>query len=232
MISTILQDFSITHELLTLCCPKGYFIAYDVKGAAPAATQISYPKEWYQKYEDESYVMDDPTVRWGLANTGWERWSSLPQEFFVTPRAQLVMDDAASFGLKFGIVMVIESNQPDPKKTFFGAARSDREVSNAEVATILQTLESITKALDSFTNLTTDERIVLELRGQGQSVKEISQNLKISAATVKNRLHSGQKRLNAQNPTQTLLLAQSARLIETFDKQIIEVGSDRKIRSG
>ncbi len=51
-------------------CPSGYAIALHIRYTTPAFLFQTYPKEWMEYYSQNGLVLHDPTVRWGLANTG------------------------------------------------------------------------------------------------------------------------------------------------------------------
>ena len=73
----------------------GFAVALHVTFAAPRYLHQTYPKAWAKEYTSGGHVMKDPTVQWGMKNTGWVRWSDLADPHGVLTRA-------ADFGLRHG----------------------------------------------------------------------------------------------------------------------------------
>ena len=80
-------------------------------------------------------VMKDPIVRWGFGQTGAIRWSKLEQddEFGVIAQSR-------DFGMNYGIASAIEDGG---SRSVAGFARSDREFTDAEIATLGESLAEL-----------------------------------------------------------------------------------------
>jgi LuxR family transcriptional regulator len=138
-ISAILSQFRRDH-------PDGFAIALHIKFTAPRYLFQAYDSAWIDTYSREGLVMQDPTVRWGFANTGAVRWSALAE----TDGAR-VMARAAEHGLRFGATLALDSGGSRSVASF---ARGDRELTDAEIAALadkLEELHRLTRGLETLT---------------------------------------------------------------------------------
>lgn len=127
----------ITQRLRTLKAqvPGGFAMAFHVRFATPTFLLQTYPKTWADYYSQKGLVMSDPTVAWGFANTGTCRWSALD-----LPDPDDVIAQAASYGLKFGVVIAVEI---DGSRSFASFADAEREFSDDEIAAFHSHIKSL-----------------------------------------------------------------------------------------
>lgn len=112
--------------------PGGFAIALHIKFATSRYLLQAYEKDWIDTYNREGLVMHDPTVRWGLENTGSRRWSALKDL-----DSHGVFDRAAAFGLNYGLtVAIVEDGSP----SIASFVRADREFSDGEAGDIVADL--------------------------------------------------------------------------------------------
>lgn len=107
--------------------PGGCALALHFKFTAPAFLLQTYSAEWTAYYTQNSLVMRDPVVAWGLGytgHTGHRAWSSFAGE---DPAG--VMAAAADHGLNFGLVI---ATKDQGSRSVCGFARADREFSDIE----------------------------------------------------------------------------------------------------
>lgn len=123
--------------------PAGFAIALHVRFTAPRYLFQSYEKTWLDTYSREGLVLHDPVVRWGFTNEGTVRWSDLDDPAGVMTRAR-------AFGMTYGAVIALIH---DGSRSMGGFARSDREMTDAEVASLrsdLGELHDITAGVEAF----------------------------------------------------------------------------------
>ncbi len=96
--------------------------------ASPAFLFKTYATRWSDEYSRRGLMTDDPTIRWGLANTGSKRWSDLGDLDHAG-----VLDQAGLYGLSFGATVSVQTDQGRSLASF---ARSDREYTDGEIATL------------------------------------------------------------------------------------------------
>ena len=107
--------------------PAGFAVALHIKFTSSRYLFQAYRKDWLDYYSAHSFVMHDPTVHWGLQNTGHIRWSALNAD------DDTVMIKAAEHGLKFGFTASVLDQGSRSVASF---ARSDREFTDPEMASI------------------------------------------------------------------------------------------------
>lgn len=117
------------HEI----APAGYALGVQMTHMAPKFVFQTYPKAWLDHYSANGLIMVDPMVAWGFENTGNERWSALDDTAGV-------LSSAAEFGMKFGIVVAVES---DASRSIGGFAHPEREFTDDECATLLEGVQTI-----------------------------------------------------------------------------------------
>ncbi len=132
------------HEALSRLAhiaPAGYAIALHIGYAAPRFLFQTYPPGWRETYTREGLMMKDPTVRWGLSNTGWTKWSALESE-----DEHGVFASAAHYGIHHGVTYATDLGGSRSIASF---ARGDRDFSAAEltqIGTETERLHDITDA--------------------------------------------------------------------------------------
>lgn len=131
--------------------PKGYALAMHFKFTAPTYLLQTYDADWTAHYTQNSFVMQDPVVAWGLGASGARSWASFDGE---DPAG--VLQAAKEFGLRFGLVVsVLEEGS----RSVCGFARDDRDYTSAEVAEIevqVRELHKVTLDSESMSQLEKD----------------------------------------------------------------------------
>lgn len=92
-------------DKLSDIAPAGFAIALHVKFSTPSFMFQTYPADWMSHYTQNGLVLQDPTVLWGFANQGRISWADLED---TSP--DKVMEQAANFGLKYGLTIALEDN--------------------------------------------------------------------------------------------------------------------------
>lgn len=118
---------------LRAASPAGFAVALHVRFTSPRYLFQSYAKDWLDTYSREGLVLHDPVVRWGFANDGTIRWRDLDDP-------QGVMKRAAAFGLNHGAVIAFVR---DGTRSMAGFARSDRDLTDAEIIGLQHILEDL-----------------------------------------------------------------------------------------
>ncbi len=125
MVST---QFEISETLgqLNRLAPTGYALGMHIEYTTPKFMFQTYPKAWLDYYSSNGLIMSDPMVAWAFQEVGAKRWSDLDDPAGV-------MVKAAEFGMKYGLVVSIAS---DDSRSICGFANADREFSDDEIAEI------------------------------------------------------------------------------------------------
>lgn len=112
--------------------PSGHAIALHVRFTSPTYLFQTYDPTWVNIYTTEGYLINDPTVHWGFANTGTTRWSDID-----LPDPNRIMEKSAEYGIKYGACIACEI---DGSRSIASFARADREYQDDEIAEIEQLL--------------------------------------------------------------------------------------------
>lgn len=124
--------------------PTGYAIALHIRYTTPSFLFQTYPKAWIDHYSGQGLVMRDPTVRWGIDNTGTIRWSALAGD---DPDG--VLADAARHGLDHGFTAALDEGGSRSIASF---TRADREYDDDEMQRIeeqMRQLHEVTAEVDT-----------------------------------------------------------------------------------
>lgn len=95
----------------------------------------TYSRDWMHEYSRRGLLLVDPTVRWGVENLGWIRWSDL-----AALDEGGVLAAAAEFGLTYGVSISVEGGGTRSLGSF---ASGDAEFTDAQIATLSSDLEKL-----------------------------------------------------------------------------------------
>lgn len=140
-------------ENLDALCPAGYAIALHVRFVTPTYLFQTYEKSWTEYYSKMGWIMQDPTVRWGFENTGIIAWHAL-----ALGDTQGIFAKAAEYGLKYGFVFALET---DNSRSISSFARGDRNYSDDEIHEIRGILQMLHDKTLDVSQLSDEERIAL-----------------------------------------------------------------------
>jgi len=165
----------------------------------------TFNRDWIEHYIKNAYALRDPLVAWGISRTGATRWSEieLPDPF-------MIMDEAASFGLKFGVCI---SCGPMSSRTVASVARADREFSDEEIAALANTVLHLHHETEPPDNLTRAEIEALMVVASGERYAAGAARIGISESALKARLSSARKKLFARTSAEAIQRAKDYRLI-------------------
>ena len=129
------KQFEISETLgqLNKLAPTGYALGIHIEYTTPKFMFQTYPKDWLDYYSSNGLVMSDPMVAWAFQEVGVQRWSDLDDP-------QGVMDKAAEYGMIYGVVVSVAS---DDSRTICGFANADREFTDEEISEIQMHVVSI-----------------------------------------------------------------------------------------
>lgn len=198
-------ELSLLFKRLGDCAPGGYFAGLHVRFAAPLISVTTYDPSWVNHYTSNAYAMRDPMVAWGLSTEGRIRWSeiSLPDPFNI-------WGEAADFGLRYGVAI---SCGPITSRSVVGAARQDREFSDAEIEKIHGLVLTLHELSEPPTELTPAQVEALRCIADGDRHAAAAAKLGISESALKARLISARTRLMARTTSEAIQRAKEFRLL-------------------
>lgn len=192
---------------------------YGVQVTTPAAKPAryinsNYPYAWMERYAQENYAAIDPVLQHCLNTTLPAVW----QEATFSEAAPQMWEEAASYGIKYGISVPI--HDPSGLNGIFSLAR-DRSLPLKEVPAIMGEAQLLSNFLhvgmtrvviptaipESRIDLTERERECLQWAAAGKTAWEIGQILGIAERTAVFHLNNCVQKLGAQNKTQAVAKA-------------------------
>ncbi|TIL22101.1 MAG: LuxR family transcriptional regulator [Mesorhizobium sp.] len=104
------------------------------------AIMWNYPVEWQERYSKMDYARIDPIIKKGRKKVGAFRWSEVYKEVSTTENERRVLDEAATFGLRYGVTVPLHG--PGDSFAFMSFAQSsdcefqDRTITHLQFAAI------------------------------------------------------------------------------------------------
>lgn len=172
-------------------------------GAGSQYLDCTYPKEWYDEYNNGNYALFDPTVVVNLAWPGTRRWS----DFIVSyGDVRGIFKKAKKYSLNYGATICIRKSLG---YSFLTIAKSDREVSDSELQFLEVKLENMLEIVSGKIELSDFEISIIKLLSSGLNQEAVCVELSIPKPTLKNKIQDLKKKLNAKNSTE--IVAQALR---------------------
>jgi len=214
MLQNIIDDMEGMDARLMSIGPKGYMLALNIRYFTPEFYLATYPPQWVEIYTSRRYALFDPVTFWCRFNEGTTRWSEIEFGALRGP-GNLVMQQAESYGLKFGGATAIRNGAEARVKSVLCVAREDRELTDDELASLAEILEQISAAVGRHAGLSEPELEILRDLALGMTHNEIADARRISPATVKKRLERARVVLGARNGVHAVAIAAKRGLILT-----------------
>lgn len=190
-------------EFFASLAPAGHYAALRLGFFSPEEELNAFDPRWVNHYTVHGLALHDPLMRWIYSQNGVSRWSAL-----CVPDPMGVLGAYATFGMVYGAVICVTADEERPRRTFGYFARSDRELTDLELAELEATLRAAhfhdAEAEQVLTRAQTD---ALRLLSRGMRLKEIAFALNISESAVKARLKSAVGRMGARTPVQAASIA-------------------------
>ncbi len=173
--------------------PRGVMVGYHVRFSRPIRRVCTYPSSWITDYTRLNMIVADPSVIWCIQNEGFIRWSDLVRQI-ADPLD--VMRQAADAGLAFGVS--ISCGLPQ-SRSLLGAARSDREFTDPEIARMQELLQQGHALLDRATAMRPILVEALEAIACGMTYEQACAHLGISRTALRYRLHAARAALGVED---------------------------------
>ena len=206
MLQTLIPNLEDELAKLREIAPAGFILGFNYSFRGPEMMVTEYPEAWQAEYEERNYIMGDPILMWLAVHSGAVRWSDIK-----TPDFRGIMKRAEEVGLRYGAAISIKRGR---KRSFCTLARSDRELTDEEIAIVHSKFEVWCELTTNRAALTDKEIDVLRLLRDGVSQREIAERLKISEATVKQRTSGATSKLGASNRLHAVAIAMSRGYLE------------------
>lgn len=151
----MIQDTSIAALIQELDrrSPAGLAMALHIRFATPSYLLNTYPKRWLDQYSAQGMVLHDPTVRWGMHNVGFVRWSDLEKI-----DSGEVLERAKDYGLMNGLAVALVQSGSRSIASF---ARADRDYDGTEISDMVDMFELLHQATAARNRICEHDRKVL-----------------------------------------------------------------------
>lgn len=158
----------------------GFFLSLRSRGTSPLYTANTYPQAWIDQYTEKAYVLRDPITIWAMTVGGRVRWSSamLPDPFRIFRRA-------AEHGLRYGASV---THGALGSLTICSFARSDRELTDAEIAAVRDIIVALHDRFQLPKSLDDTERAILQAVARAQGISRVAADLGMADDVVKKRI--------------------------------------------
>lgn len=120
------DDLIALFDGLSARSPSGFAIGLHLDYTSSRYIFQSYARDWMEEYSRQGFLLLDPTVRWGLENAGWIRWSDLEA---ADPGG--VIATAKTYGLDYGVTVSVVDQTSRSLGSF---ASSEGEFSDGAIA--------------------------------------------------------------------------------------------------
>ena len=191
-------NFSFERECADIkrLAPAGYHIALHIKYTTPLHRLIDYPASWVAHYTAQAYGLRDPVVAWALSEIGSIRWSAitLPDPFDI-------LGQARAHDLVYGATV---STGPLDARTIGSLARSDRELTDDELAQAEMLITVLHRLLMPPRPLTPAQVAALRLIAQGHRYADAADALQISQSALKARITAARRHLRARTTAEAI----------------------------
>jgi DNA-binding CsgD family transcriptional regulator len=175
---------------------------------------MNWPQEWLALYRERGLAKIDPIPRWAIGSGAAVSWSEVMAALPAKDPGHEAYRIAASFGFREGFVTPVRTAGGDLGLVSVGG---DRGALVAEERLFLQTVSTAAlQRANSLMKLPRDagsgvlslrERECVQLLGQGFTDRDISQVLKVSAATTRFHIDNAKRKLGARSRPHLILLA-------------------------
>lgn len=125
-------------------CSAGYAVGLHLQYTASKYIFQHYSRSWMQEYSRRGFILSDPTVKWGVSNEGWIRWSDL-----AAADDAGVLGVAADFGLKYGVTISIADSSGRSLGSFASCDGEFADQTISELAKGLKDLHETTSNIAS-----------------------------------------------------------------------------------
>lgn len=214
MLQNIIDDIHGIEARLNLIAPMGYTLALNIRYFTPEFYLSTYPDEWVRIYTERRYALFDPVTVWCRFNEGKIRWSEIDIGV-LSKVGSHIMEHARTFNLLYGGSSAWLPLSGGGIKSVLCGARSDREMTDEELAELADILNLVSEAVGTNAGLSAVELEALRDLAVGLTHNEIADQRRVSPATIKKRLERARLVLGARNSVHAVAIATRRGLILT-----------------
>lgn len=202
-----MPDLTEIEDSLSALAPRGFTIGLHIRYSRPVRRVSTYPSAWIQTYTRQNLGVGDPMMIWCMLNEGAIRWSALPN---LIADPMNVMGQARRHGLTHGAAIACG---PVESRSYLGAARSDREFTDREMARMARLLDQAHGIVDRRSVLRPILVDALEAIACGMTYDQAAAALGISRTALRYRLRVARAELGVDDTPHAIRKAIDAGLL-------------------
>lgn len=205
------------HDLrISQVATSGYVLALQLNEfCRPELAYSSFPRAWFEHYTAMDFLLHDPVLEWATANSGAARWSEIAAASSST-RSLRVMEHAATYNLRFGVIFSTKNRMIGLKRCFLSCARPDREFIDDEIRELDELFHDALSLRSLTSDLTPACREVMNMLAVGMTQIDIALHLGISRDSVKKRIERACKALGARNASNAIAMAVEGNIVSAY----------------
>ena len=221
------------HALCSRLCQQlefdyfAYWAKFPTSFVKPYLVIISgYPTEWYERYNSEGYMANDPTIKYCENHITPLIWEFIEFRAGQIKQVRKVMSEAADFGLRSGIsvpvhgahgevalLSIVREDEPSRSRKLILASMPTIQVLSSYIHEAVRSVMSAEVIPIGQVQLTNRERECLLWAAEGKSSWEAAKILGISENTVIFHFKNASRKLNVSNRQQAVARAIAQGLI-------------------
>lgn len=202
MLHNDILGYAGAREKLVEIGSAGFTLVFNYTALRPEHMDNTFPQSWQDSYVRRGVFMHDPIFQWIIEHAepgGAIRWSAVDR-----PDPKGILRAASAHGMRYGVSATKLVNNAH---SFISVARSDRELTDAEMSWVCSTFFFWVDLLYNRASLTDGEIAVLAGLRDGLENNAIAEMLGISEPTVRYRSSQAQEKLKAKTRSQALAIA-------------------------
>lgn len=202
---TLAQELKAELATLGRMADRGYCLGLHIRRGVPMARYTTLDPLWIDHYFDRGFLHRDPCLAWAFGTNGAMRWHD-PR--LADPHG--VLDDAARFGLKHGMVACFGAPR---SLSVLVMARSRTDFTDDEMEVAFGTVRHLHSLASPPERLSKAQQEALRIIAGGKRYAAAAEQLGISESALKARLYTARERLMARTTPEAIRRAKDYGLI-------------------
>ena len=208
--------FARIDQRISQIATAGYVLALQLNEFfRPELAYSSFPRAWFEHYTEMDFLLLDPVLEWAASHSGNARWSAIVGPA-ISPKSLQVIEHAASFNLRFGVILSTKNQMLGLKRCFLSCARPDREFTDTEISDLDELFHDALSLRSLTSDLTPACREVMNMLAMGMTQIDIALHLGISRDSVKKRIERACRTLGARNASHALAMAVEGSIVSAY----------------
>lgn len=215
LLHRLINNFDDHDTFFRNVAPSGYTIAVNIHNLTPEFYHTTLPYDWIETYTNKRYFLVDPVMQFALVSQGIKRWTDITS-IKIPLASSRFMAEATEHGLNFGVAVVRLANVEKRAKNLLSLARSDRDLTDAEMVESSSRFEQILSTLNPGHYLSKRQIDILVHFANGATRSAAAKQLGVSEETVKKDMEAVRNLWGAKNATEAVGIAIARKIITPY----------------